>query len=433
MEYDREEVDDMAQKTAVHIELRDGTWSVVREGNMRATSTHATQSEAAESGRALARRDSTEFFLHGQDGQIREHRDYREDQPTNEEGILDTTLGTVGTVAGAADGITGTVVQSLGGDDRPGETGTESTADSEAFRPASTVGTGPDREAGSIGEEPNLTEARPGDQVGPPEERYADYGIYDQHGERIGPLHDLFVDELDEPEYIGVGTSLPANQSLLVPAEVVVFDDRLRRIVVSRPRSVVETGPSLGYDEEVTRDLERRIRLHYGLEITGDPEYTTSRDSHLGVVPEPPPVLSTDPAPVAPGREEDEVTVQRSEEELRVERREREAGRMRVRKRVRIDRERIEVPKRRVVVTVERVPVEGSTPTEGEITASPEIAEEEIVIPIVEEEIVVEKRAVVKEEIHIQKQVVEDVEVVEEDVRKEEVEIDDETRRDPPL
>ena len=423
----------MAQKTAVHIELRDGAWSVIREGNIRATSTHATQSEAAESGRELARRDETEFFLHGQDGQIREHRDYREEYSSTDEGILDTTLGTVGSVAGAADGITGTAVQPGGGDDRPGDTGTGSTADRDAFRPASTVGSGPDREAGLIGEGPGLTGAGPGEPVGPPEERYADYGIYDQHGESIGPLHDLFVDELDEPEYIGVGTGLPAHQSVLVPAEVVVFDDALHRIVVSRPRSMVETGPSLGYDEEVTRDLERRIRLHYGLEIAGDPEYGSGRGSHLGVVPEVPPVVSPDPAPVAPGREEDDVTVQRSEEELRVETREHEAGRMRVRKRVRTDKERIEVPKKRVEVTVERVPVNDSTPVEGEIATSPEIAEEEIVIPIVEEEVVVEKRAVVKEEIHIHKEVVEDVEVVEEDVRKEEVEIDDQTHRDPPL
>jgi len=48
-------------------------------------------------------------------------------------------------------------------------------------------------------------------------------------------------------------------------------------------------------------------------------------------------------------------------------------------------------------------------------------------VPVVEEEIVVEKRPVVKEELRIRKDVVEDEEIVEEDVRKEEVEIDDET------
>ena len=39
---------------------------MVREGNERATSTHPTQSEAAETGKDLARRDKSEFFLHAQ-------------------------------------------------------------------------------------------------------------------------------------------------------------------------------------------------------------------------------------------------------------------------------------------------------------------------------------------------------------------------------
>jgi uncharacterized protein (TIGR02271 family) len=336
----------------------------------------------------------------------------------------------VGTVTGAADGITGTAAQALGGGDARRETGTEATADREADRPESTVDTGSDRETGSTGEGRGVTEEVRGEPAVTPEEQYADYGIFDRDGERIGPLHDLFVDEHDEPEYIGVGTGLPANRSVLIPAEVVVFDDQLRRIVVSRPRSVVETGPSLGYDEEVTSELERRVRLHYALEIADHTEFGSGRGSHLASVPDPAELGSTDPAPGATGREEDEVRVRRSEEELRVEKRQHEAGTMRVRKRVRTDRERIEVPKKRVEVTVERVPVEGTTPVGEGITATPEIGDEEIVVPIVEEEIVVEKRPVVKEEIRIRKQVVEDVEVVEEDVRREEIEIDDQTHRD---
>jgi uncharacterized protein (TIGR02271 family) len=45
-------------------------------------------------------------------------------------------------------------------------------------------------------------------------------------------------------------------------------------------------------------------------------------------------------------------------------------------------------------------------------------------MPVVEEEVVTDKRAVVKEELKIRKDVVEDEEVVEEDVRKEEVDVD---------
>jgi hypothetical protein len=50
-------------------------------------------------------------------------------------------------------------------------------------------------------------------------------------------------------------------------------------------------------------------------------------------------------------------------------------------------------------------------------------------MPVVEDEVVVEKRPVVKEEVRIRKDVVEDEELVEEDVRKEEIEVEDQTHR----
>ncbi len=75
------------------------------------------------------------------------------------------------------------------------------------------------------------------------------------------------------------------------------------------------------------------------------------------------------------------------------------------------DREREEVH-------VERVPVEGR-----------ESLEAEILVPVTEEEVVVEKQPVVKEEIRLRKEVIEEEEVIEEDVRKEDVDIEDRTRR----
>jgi len=104
--------------------------------------------------------------------------------------------------------------------------------------------------------------------------------------------------------------------------------------------------------------------------------------------------------------------------------REREAGEVGVRKTVRTDRERIEVPTRREEVTVDRVPVEGEA-------SEAEIGEDQVSVPVTEEEVVVEKRPVAKEEVRIRKDTVEDTEVVEEDVRREEVDIDDSSERRP--
>ena len=405
----------MAQNPAVHVELRDDAWIVIREGNQRATSVHQTQSEAAESGRELARRNGTEFFLHGQDGRVREHHDYRGEETSENEGILDTTLGTVGTVADAADGITSTAAHALGADD-----GREPVAAREDEPAGGSV-----RPAGNAADVVSLTGVEPGVT---PEERYADYEVYDQHGQRIGPISDLFVDDTEEPEYVGVEPGTITDRSVLVPAEVITIDNDLRRMVVSRPITVVETAPSLGYDDEVTPDFERRVRLHYALPIAGETEGTATP-----LVPAEP--VETGSAETVSGvtEREDEVRVRRSEEEILVGRREREAGTMRIRKRVRTETEHLEIPKKRVEVTVERVPVEEGRSGEEGITATPQIEEEEIVVPVVEEEIVIEKRPVVKEEVRIRKRVVEDVEVVEEDVRKEEIEIDDQTHREKDL
>jgi hypothetical protein len=52
-----------------------------------------TQSEAVKEGRDIARRDKTEFFLHAQDGRIREHNSYRVGPRPAEETATDQTAG----------------------------------------------------------------------------------------------------------------------------------------------------------------------------------------------------------------------------------------------------------------------------------------------------------------------------------------------------
>jgi uncharacterized protein (TIGR02271 family) len=220
-------------------------------------------------------------------------------------------------------------------------------------------------------------------------------------------------------------------------------------MVVSRSKSAVVAGPTYGAHEEVTSEFEERVRSHYGLASgrgaddkgnygaydRDEERAETGRTGSSAVGP----AGSAETGEVRGGDREDslgfdraqedkdELRVRRIEEDLKVGTREREAGAVRVRKRVRTDHQRLVVPKKREEVTVERVPVEGQAISAEEETAKPKIREDETVVPVIEEEIVVEKRPVVKEEIRIRKAVVEDTEVVEEDVRREEVEIDDET------
>jgi len=127
-----------------------------------------------------------------------------------------------------------------------------------------------------------------------------------------------------------------------------------------------------------------------------------------------------------PGDAQEVSRIQRSEEELAAGVRQREAGSVNVNKSVRTETETVRVPKMREQVDVERVPVGQEVDAEMAQTA---FGEEEVVVPVYEEEVVVSTRVVLKEEVRLRKDVVEEEEVVEVDLRKEEIEIDDETSR----
>ena len=277
------------------------------------------------------------------------------------------------------------------------------------------------------------------------EDRFAGYEVYDQAGEKIGKVDDLFVDENDHPEYIGVKMGFLGTSSTLIPVDIATLDGDRGFVEVSRPKSVVKDGPAFDDDREVTPEYEEQVRSYYGLEGTQEASekqggygahYGDSQGEHPGEVGPGMMMGDTESGEFrGHGREqeglrqsgsdledEDELRVQRTEEELRAGTRERDAGALIVRKRVVTERERMEVPTRREEVTVDRVPVE-SEATETEI------GDDEVRIPVTEEEVVVEKRPVAKEEVRIRKDVVEDTEVVEEDVRREEVDIDDQSTR----
>ena len=271
------------------------------------------------------------------------------------------------------------------------------------------------------------------------EDQYAGYEVYDRDGDKIGKVDDLFLDENDQPEYIGVKMGFLGMSSTLIPWEVARIDEQNHRIEVSVDKATAKDGPAFDDDQDITPDYEERVYSHYGLqraqtegERGGYGEYYGDETGKVG------PGMREGDTETGEFRghseadegvhqshgsdleDEDELRVQRTEEELRAGTREREAGRMNVRKRVRTDREQVRVPTKREEVHVERVPV-------NEERTGAEIGEDEVSMPVVEEEAVVGKESVVKEEVRVRKDVVQDEEVVEEDVRKEEVDVDDQT------
>ena len=274
------------------------------------------------------------------------------------------------------------------------------------------------------------------------EDQYAGYEVYDRNDEKIGKVDDLFINESDQPEYIGVKMGfLGLEGTNLIPWELTRVNEEGHRIEVSVDKAQVKEGPSFDDDRDITPDYEERVYSHYGLQRAQTNGARGGYGAYYG---------DEETGKVGPGmregdtetgefrghseddegvhqsgtddlEDEDELRVQRTEEELRAGTREREAGALNVRKRVRTDREQLSVPTRHEEVSVERVPVNDRGASEAEI------GEDEVTMPVTEEEVVTEKRPVVKEELRIRKDVVEDEELVEEDVRKEEVDVDDQT------
>ena len=248
--------------------------------------------------------------------------------------------------------------------------------------------------------------------------RFAGYAVYDQDHEKIGNVDDLFLDESDHPEYIGVKMGFLGTRITLIPFQMARLNDARQVLKVAADKETLKNGPAFDDDREITPEFENEVYSYYGLQRPSTIEHSGTYGAYYAE-------QSTQTTGVANPTEvsdEDEVRVQRTEEELRVETRERKAGSIRVRKRVRTDHERIEVPTRHEEISVERVAVEGEA-------SEAEIGEDEVVIPVTEEEVVVHKRPVLKEEVRIRKDVVEETEVVEEDVRREEVEVEDDTER----
>ena len=98
------------------------------------------------------------------------------------------------------------------------------------------------------------------------EEKYEGYKVYDNAGEKIGKVDDLFVDESDREEYIGVKMGLFGTKSTLIPMDIVRVNESDRAIEVADSKDHVKDAPNFSDDDDITPDFERSIREHFGLE-----------------------------------------------------------------------------------------------------------------------------------------------------------------------
>src|SRR4028119_843719 len=97
------------------------------------------------------------------------------------------------------------------------------------------------------------------------EDQYAGYTVYDQADQKIGKVDDLFLDENDQPEYIGVKMGFLGTSSTLIPMELATTDESSGSITVSSDKETAKNGPAFDDDREITPDYENEVRGYYGL------------------------------------------------------------------------------------------------------------------------------------------------------------------------
>jgi hypothetical protein len=114
------------------------------------------------------------------------------------------------------------------------------------------------------------------------EEKYEGYKVYDNQGEKIGKVDDLYIDEADREEYIGVKMGFLGRKSTLIPMDIVRVNEADKTIEVSESKDRIKDAPSFDDDEDITPEYEERIRSHFGLESPGPSRARGSYDAHSG-------------------------------------------------------------------------------------------------------------------------------------------------------
>src|SRR3712207_4895348 len=126
------------------------------------------------------------------------------------------------------------------------------------------------------------------------EDRFAGYEVYDQAGEKIGKVDDLFVDESDNPEYVGVKMGFLGMSSTLIPWELVTPDESSGTLSVATDKETAKNGPAFDDDREITPEFENQVYSYYGLSSSSGSEGSGSYGSYYSEE-------STDAGTVGPG------------------------------------------------------------------------------------------------------------------------------------
>lgn len=259
------------------------------------------------------------------------------------------------------------------------------------------------------------------------------WDVMSADGRRIGEVDDLLVDPAAmKVRYLDVEVHKDyrggnRDNHILIPIGRAQLHERDDNVLVNGlEASKVSTIPA--YSGRLDREYENSLRTHFGgtAAAAGAADYYSDRDfDETGFYGARRGTAGTgadrdDRASRSRGSEE-HVTL--SEEQLAVGKTRQQAGEVRVGKHVESKHVKEEVPVTREEVSIERRPADRMSAEAGT-----RIENDEVRVPVYEEEVVTEKRTVPKEELVVKKHQVRDTESVEADLRREKADVEDTTR-----
>ncbi len=266
-------------------------------------------------------------------------------------------------------------------------------------------------------------------------------------GMRVGKVHELIVDRAEmRTRYLDVtlDTDIAGegnDRDVLLPVGVARLDANVDRVMLDNLSTAQIAALPVYMHGAITREYENSVLNHMPAAAPQRPrdEATEMRGS------------GPDAALAARPAERDNyysshhfddsrllasrpTRMIRSEEELQIGKRQVHSGEVEVRKTIETNRVQRPVTLRHEEVTIERRPVSADRAASEDSGANTNVQDDgdEIRIPIVEEEVIVQTRPVVREEIVIRKHAVSEERIVEADVRRERIDVDQSGVRNPP-
>jgi hypothetical protein len=88
--------------------------------------------------------------------------------------------------------------------------------------------------------------------------------VCDITGDKFGTLQEVFVDDADTPEWLGVATGPLGARSTLVP--MVGFRQFGEALQVDVTKKAVKDAPHIRHDEVITAQVESKLFSHYAVQ-----------------------------------------------------------------------------------------------------------------------------------------------------------------------